>query len=45
VRIGLPRFQVKYQADLIGGLQSLGMGIAFEKERADFSAMSPVRPL
>lgn len=41
--IGLPRFQVNYEVDLIDALKALGMEIAFSKN-ADFSAMT-VPPL
>ena len=38
--IQLPKFQFDYEADLIPALQALGMGIAFEQGRADFSGLS-----
>ena len=38
--IQLPRFQFAYEADLIPALEALGMGIAFEAGRADFSNLT-----
>ena len=38
--IQLPRFQFAYEADLVPALESLGMGIAFEAGRADFSSLT-----
>lgn len=37
----LPRFTLEYEKTLNDGLKNLGMGIAFEGGRADFSAMVP----
>ena len=37
--IALPRFKVEYEIRLNDALRSLGMGIAFDPDRADFSAM------
>jgi serpin B len=39
--IALPRFRTEYEADLNAPLASLGMGIAFDRERADFGGMLP----
>ncbi len=39
-QIQLPKFQFDYEADLIPALQALGMGIAFEPGRADFSGLT-----
>lgn len=39
--IVLPRFKVEYAAELRKALTTLGMGIAFDEMRADFSAMTP----
>lgn len=38
--IQLPKFQFDYEADLIPALKALGMGIAFEPGRADFSGLT-----
>ncbi len=38
--IQLPKFQFDYEADLIPALKALGMGIAFEAGRADFSGLT-----
>lgn len=40
--IQLPRFQFAYEADLIPVLDALGMGIAFEAGRADFSNLTEI---
>jgi serine protease inhibitor len=37
--IRLPRFKLAYQATLNDALKALGMGIAFDLQRADFGAM------
>ena len=42
--IRLPRFKLPYQADLNGALIDLGMGIAFERERARFDGIHPPPP-
>jgi serine protease inhibitor len=42
--LGLPRFQFEYKATLNEALEALGMGIAFDRESADFSAMHPIPP-
>lgn len=39
--ISLPRFQLRYEAELKSVLSALGMGIAFDPTKADFSAMFP----
>jgi serpin B len=44
-RIVLPRFRLEYQADLKASLGALGLGVAFDRQRADFDDLSPVRPL
>ncbi len=38
--IGLPRFKLDYGIELNDALKSLGMAIAFDKNRADFTAMT-----
>lgn len=40
-RVGLPRFQFDYLTNLRETLTQIGMGIAFDKDLADFTAMSP----
>jgi serpin B len=40
--IVLPRFTVEYGIELADVLTTLGMGIAFDAEEADFSLMSPL---
>lgn len=42
--IGLPRFQFEYEVSLNDTLESLGMGIAFDQDQADFSRMRPIPP-
>jgi serine protease inhibitor len=37
--IGLPRFRVEYEATLNDALKALGMGVAFDEGRANFSGM------
>jgi serpin B len=41
--LALPRFRFEYSADLNDTLQTLGMGIAFDPQRADFSSLLPER--
>lgn len=40
----LPRFKTEYRIALNEVLQQMGIAIAFDSERADFSAMRPVPP-
>ncbi|MBI5867459.1 MAG: serpin family protein [candidate division Zixibacteria bacterium] len=40
--IALPRFKLEYEANLNSVLASLGMGIAFDGGRANFSKMFPI---
>lgn len=42
--IGLPRFKMEYEIGLNPALTALGMGVAFDPNRADFTAMSDVNP-
>ena len=42
--VGLPRFQFEYEVSLNNILEALGMGIAFDQDRADFSGMRPTPP-
>lgn len=41
--IKLPRFKMEYEAELSTALSALGMGIAFDRNRADFSGMATIR--
>ena len=41
--IGLPRFKMEYEIGLNRVLSALGMGMAFDRKRADFTAMSEVK--
>jgi serine protease inhibitor len=38
-RLGLPRFSIEYETRLRKPLNELGMGVAFDRARADFSGM------
>ncbi len=40
--IQLPKFQFEYEANLIPALQALGMGLAFEPGKADFSGLTEI---
>ncbi|HEY9669139.1 MAG TPA: serpin family protein [Coleofasciculaceae cyanobacterium] len=40
VLLGLPRFKLDYELELNNALKSLGMAIAFEPNRADFSGIT-----
>jgi serpin B len=42
--VGLPRFETTYEELLNEALIQLGMGVAFDQARADFSGMLPVSP-
>lgn len=42
--VGLPRFAFEYEASLNKALKSLGMGVAFDEDLADFSTMRSVSP-
>ena len=44
VVLSLPRFKMDYSRSLVDDLRALGMGIAFEPGRADFSGMADVDP-
>jgi serpin B len=39
--VSLPRFKVSYRQSLPAALQALGMGIAFDPRRGDFSGIAP----
>ncbi|NET33550.1 MAG: serpin family protein [Cyanothece sp. SIO1E1] len=43
--IQLPRFQLNYSVGLNAPLEDMGMGIAFDAERANFNGISPVQTL
>ncbi len=40
--VALPRFRLEFETSLNDALHALGMGIAFDPDNADFSAMFPV---
>lgn len=40
----LPRFHIQYETELNEALKALGMDIAYDQERADFSRMADVTP-
>jgi serpin B len=42
VALGLPRFRVEYGARLYDALTALGMGVAFDDQRADLSGIADV---
>jgi serpin B len=42
--LGLPKFSFDYEVSLNDALKLLGMEIAFDGNRADFSSMHPVPP-
>ena len=44
VNLTLPRFRLEYTRRLNDDLKGLGMGIAFDADRADFSRIASVRP-
>ncbi|MGB6016685.1 MAG: serpin family protein, partial [Nodosilinea sp.] len=39
-QVQLPKFQFEYEANLIPALETLGMGIAFDPNQADFSGLT-----
>jgi serine protease inhibitor len=43
-RLAIPRFRLDFKVQLNRTLQELGMAIAFDANRADFSGMRPVSP-
>ena len=45
VHVVMPRFKLEYETELKRALTALGMGIAFDGPRADFSAMCPIPPM
>jgi len=40
----LPRFKTEFEITLNDALKNMGMGIAFDAQRADFSGMRPIPP-
>jgi serpin B len=45
VIVDVPRFTSNYGANLNTALTALGMGVAFDPNNADFSAISDIKPL
>ncbi|MGC8863011.1 MAG: serpin family protein [Armatimonadota bacterium] len=45
VDLSLPRFRIEFESELQKALTALGMGVAFDPDRADFRAMCPIPPL
>ena len=43
-QVGLPKFKVEYEVELRETLEALGMGIAFDAAKADFSKIHPIVP-
>ena len=43
VRLYLPRFEMEHSLGLAESLQAMGMPLAFDEARADFSAMADLR--
>ncbi len=41
--VELPRFKLEYESRLDDALKALGMQVAFDRRRADFSGMTPAR--
>lgn len=42
--IAIPRFKIEYEKELSEALKALGMAVAFDRARADFSGMRPIPP-
>lgn len=40
----MPKFKVEYEVELRETLEALGMGIAFDAAKADFSKIHPIAP-
>ncbi len=45
VELTMPRFGIETQADLAATLAGLGMPLAFDRDRADFTGITPELPL
>jgi len=43
--LSLPRFKIEFESELRRALSALGMGIAFNPDKADFRNMCPIPPL
>jgi serine protease inhibitor len=41
LEVYLPKFRLEYEKSLVSTLEALGMGVAFDAGRADFTGMSP----
>ena len=41
VDVSLPKFRIDYSAEAADALSALGMGVAFDRSKADFAAMYP----
>lgn len=44
VQLWMPRFKADYKTEAKGALSALGMRVAFDPMRADFTAMAPIPP-
>ncbi|MFP4200568.1 MAG: serpin family protein [Clostridia bacterium] len=44
VHLSLPRFRLEYENSLVDALSNMGMEVAFDRGRADFSRMYPTSP-
>jgi serpin B len=44
VAVAMPKFRLELKRELANDLKALGMGIAFDPNLANFSAMRPVSP-
>lgn len=44
VAVAMPKFRLELKRELADDLKAIGMGIAFDPDRANFSAMRPVGP-
>ncbi len=44
IMLTLPRFRLEYTRSLVDDLKAMGMGIAFDANRADFSGIADVSP-
>ncbi len=45
VYVQIPKFKLEYEISLVDVLKNLGMEIAFDEDRADFSRMAPLEKL
>lgn len=44
VELRMPKFKAEYRTEAKGALSTLGMSVAFDPLRADFTAMAPIPP-